>query len=102
MIPPLGILWLVVCAAGIALSLQSIRFTFRRAPWTAAGWALTDGYFLFAAPKAWSAVPPFHAEYWCLAALTIAFVVAGVRDEAQAEPWYWPVRLGRTRREQRR
>jgi hypothetical protein len=44
---------------------------------------------------------PLHLEYVCLAALTVAFIVAGVRDEAQAEPWWWPTHLGTTRRERK-
>jgi hypothetical protein len=99
MIGPAGIAWLAVCIGGIALSLQSIRYTYRSAPWTAAGWLLTDGYFILAAPKAWGEAAPLHLEYVCLAGLTIAFIVAGVKDEAQAEPWWWPSRLGETRRE---
>jgi hypothetical protein len=33
---------------------------------------------------------PFHADYACVALLTIAFIVAGIRKEPQAIPWWWP------------
>jgi hypothetical protein len=36
-----------------------------------------------------------------LLVLTVAFVVAGVRDERQAEPWWWPTHTGPTRAEKR-
>jgi hypothetical protein len=40
-----------------------------------------------------------YLEYVLLNALAIAFVVAGFRDERQAEPWWWPKRRGLTRAE---
>jgi hypothetical protein len=46
--------------------------------------------------------PSAYAGYACIALLTIAFVVAGVRDEPQAEPWWWPRRVGSTRAEKQR
>jgi len=40
-------------------------------------------------------------EYWAIGAILIAFVVAGLKDEPQSEPWWWPVRAGGTRAERR-
>ena len=85
--------WEALCLAGFVLSLKSMSVLRARSAYTYAGWLFTALYFVAAALKAagvWS--PPFHLEYACLALLTIAFVVAGVRREPQAEPWWWPVR----------
>jgi len=93
----------LVCLAGIALSLKSIVVLGRAAPWTSLGWLLTIVYFLEVIVKT-SVVPalPAYAEYAILALLAIAFVIAGVRDEPQAEPWWWPNHLGSTRAQARR
>jgi hypothetical protein len=95
-------LWLAVCVAGAALSLKSVAVLGPRSRWTAAGWWFTLAYFAFAgyADIAKSTVP-FHLEYWSLGALTVAFIVAGVKDEPQAEPWWWPTRASTTRAERR-
>ncbi len=75
----------------------------RAAPWTSIGWLLTIVYFLEVIVKT-SVLPalPAYAEYAALALLAVAFVIAGVRDEPQAEPWWWPNRLGSTRAAARR
>jgi hypothetical protein len=86
----------------IALSVRSIVILRTRAPWTSGGWAATLAYCIVAAIE-YSGAPmrPFWAlaSYGCVVALAGAFIVAGVRDEAQAEPWWWPQRLGRSRAE---
>lgn len=95
--------WLVLCVAGAVLSLKSIAVLDGRSRWTAAGWWFTLLYFAVAGYSAAAhAYLPLRPEYWALAALTIAFIVAGVKDEPQSEPWYWPVRAGSTRAERRR
>jgi hypothetical protein len=87
-----------------ALSARSIAVLGGRAPWTSAGWLGTLVYCIVAAVE-YSGAPmrPVWAaiSYACLVALTAAFIVAGVRDEAQAEPWWWPRTLGPTRRQRR-
>jgi uncharacterized RDD family membrane protein YckC len=86
----LGI-WEAVCIAGFVLSLRSIAVLRSRSPYTIAGWLFTAAYFALAAYDAWvRAHAPFHADYACVALLTIAFVVAGIRHEPQAVPWWWP------------
>jgi uncharacterized membrane protein HdeD (DUF308 family) len=93
----------VVYLLGIALSIKSVIVLGRAAPWTSAGWWLTAAYFIAVIAKATVAPAfPVSAEYAILLALTVVFVVAGVRDEAQAEPWWWPRRLGATRAERGR
>lgn len=87
-----------------ALSARSIVILGVRAPWTTAGWIGTLGYCIAAAVEySGAAMRPMWAaaSYLCLVALTAAFVVAGVRDEPQAEPWWWPKRVGRTRAQRR-
>jgi len=99
--PPL-VAWSLVCAAGLALALRSAVVLRGGSPWTSMGWLATAAYFAFElAAVARRAPTPFHLEYALLAALTLAFVVAGVRDERQAEPWWWPARAGLTGRERR-
>jgi predicted histidine transporter YuiF (NhaC family) len=92
----------LVCLLGIALSVKSTVVLGRAAPWTSAGWLLTVVYFIEVIVKTTLAPAfPTALEYAVLAALAVAFVVAGVRDERQAEPWYWPNRQGTTRAEKR-
>jgi len=94
------VLWVAVCAAGAALSLKSIAVLDARSRWTAVGWWFTLAYFVLAGYSAIvHAYLPFRPEYWALGALTIAFIVAGVKDEPQSEPWWWPSRASTTRRE---
>ena len=87
-----------------ALSARSIAVLGAKAPWTSAGWAGTIGYCASAIVE--YNVPAYHvlggyAAYAFLIALAIAFAIAGVRDEPQAEPWYWPTHAGPTRAEKR-
>jgi len=92
----------VVYVLGIALSAKSIIVLGGRAPWTSAGWWLTIVYFIAASVKATIVSGlPTTVEYAALVALAVAFVVAGVRDEPQADPWWWPTRLGPTRAQKR-
>jgi hypothetical protein len=88
----------------VVLSARSIVILGLRAPWTCAGWIGTIGYCIAAAVEySGAAMRPMWAavSYLCLAVLTAAFVVAGVRDEPQAEPWWWPTRIGPTRAQRR-
>jgi len=95
-------LWLAVCLLGTALALKSSAVLGRRSRATAAGWALTAAYFvLAAADAARSTTAPYHTDYALLAALSIAFIIAGARDEPQAEPWWWPTHSGLTGAERR-
>ncbi len=73
-----------------------------RSRWTAGGWVITAVYFAVAAYDAVRAQhAPAHLDYVALALLTICFVIAGRRDEPQAEPWYWPRFVGQTGAERR-
>ncbi len=86
-------LWELVCVAGLLLSVKSVAVLGRLSSFTIAGWAFTAAYFALAAYDAWRrTTAPLHVDYALLAALTIAFIVAGRRDEPQAEPWWWPRR----------
>ncbi|MBD5605798.1 MAG: hypothetical protein IAI48_12035 [Candidatus Eremiobacteraeota bacterium] len=94
--------WIVVCVLGAVLSVRSIVVLRSRSGWTIAGWAATAVYFVVAGIAAARAShAPAHVDWAALAILTVCFVVAGVRDEPQAEPWWWPVRAGRTGKERR-
>jgi hypothetical protein len=97
------IIFIIVCLLGIALSIKSLIVLGSAAPWTSAGWWLTVVYFVAVSVKAAGAYPvSSYLEYGVLAALAIAFVVAGVRDERQAQPWWWPTERSGTRAEKRR
>jgi hypothetical protein len=87
-----------------ALSVRSVAVLRTAAPWTSAGWAGTLGYCIAAAiefsGEGETRIAAYVA-YFFLLVLTVAFVVAGVRDERQAEPWWWPTHTGPTRAEKR-
>jgi hypothetical protein len=96
------IAWLAVCVLGAALSIKSIVVLDARSRWTAAGWWFTLLYFVIAGYSAAAhTYLPLRPEYWAIGAILIAFVVAGLKDEPQSEPWWWPVRAGGTRAERR-
>ena len=97
-----SILWIATCALGLVLSLASTRVLGERSRATQAGWIATAGYFIVAAIDAIRATrAPLHIDYVLLAALVIAFAIAGKRDEPQAEPWWWPTHAGPTGTERR-
>lgn len=84
------------------LSVRTLVVLGSAAPWTSLGWAFTIAYDCAASYEIVAASHvPLHVPYWFLAALIVAFVVAGVRDEPQADPWWWPRALGPTRAERR-
>ena len=88
-------LWIATCALGLILSLASARVLGERSRATQAGWIATGGYFIVAAIDAIrTTTAPLHLDYILLAALTIAFAIAGKRDEPQAEPWWLPTHAG--------
>jgi hypothetical protein len=102
---PYGILIGILLAALAAISLRSMQFTWKVSPWTSVGWAATVVYCLFDLARI-VLLPPGqnfpvlpHADWGMLLVLTAAFIIAGVRDERQAEPWYWPRGRGATRAE---
>jgi hypothetical protein len=83
--------WLAVCLAGFAVSLRSAGVLRKPSIWTMTGWLATAAYFAIAAYDAvLSQRAPLHADYVAVGILIVAFVVAGIRDEPQADPWYWP------------
>jgi hypothetical protein len=97
-----GYAWLAACLLGAILSLKSISVLRRRSAWTIAGWAATVVYVAIEAIAVVRAThAPAHADYIALGALTICFVVAGIRDEPQAEPGWWPTHAGLTGAERR-
>jgi hypothetical protein len=101
-VTPAGIVYALLLAALIVLSLRSIIVLRGTSPWTSVGWAATVGYSLAELAEIVRGTHlAYNLPYWYLAALTAAFVVAGVRDEAQSEPWWWPRGPGPTRAERR-
>jgi hypothetical protein len=98
----LGYVWFAACLLGAVLSLKSIAVLRMRSAWTIAGWAATAVYFAIEAVAAARAThAPAHTDYIMLGVLTVCFVVAGIRDEPQAEPWWWPTHAGLTGAERR-
>jgi hypothetical protein len=97
-------LYLVFDVALAALSLRSVAVLGARAPYTSAGWAGTVGYCIAAVVEFSNDrlhQPAAIVAYVFIVLLTIAFVIAGIRDEPQAEPWWWPSHVGPTRAERR-
>jgi len=94
-------------AVDIALAILSLRCIVvlgTRAPWTSAAWAATLAYCISAGIE--FSVAGLHAPAEFIARaflllLTCGFVIAGIRDERQAEPWWWPTGPGSTRAEKR-
>jgi hypothetical protein len=100
-----GILIGIALAVLAAISLRSMQFTWKVSPWTSVGWAATRVYCLFdlarivLLPEGQNFPILPHVDWGMLLVLTAAFIIAGVRDERQAEPWYWPRGRGATRAE---
>jgi hypothetical protein len=91
-------------AALAVLSVRSMLVLRARAPWTSFGWFGTLGYCVPAGLRFADVVATRTATVVAdafLVILVVAFVVAGVRDEPQAEPWWWPGRVGLTRAQKR-
>jgi len=98
----MGIVFILLGLLGIAVCAKSVLVLGSRAPWTFAAWVFTALYFVAVLAKITGVthLPPIIG-FAVLVALTVAFLVAGVRDEPQAEPWFWPKRLGLTRAQRR-
>ncbi len=97
-------LWYLALATIFALSLRSALVLRRSAgsEATIAGWLATAAYAIAAATHAATGAAAANvAGYVLLVALTVAFVLAGRRDEPQAEPWWWPAGPGTTGAERR-
>jgi hypothetical protein len=89
---------LAVCILAVR-SIGLLRFVSR---WATLGWIFAFGYGAASAIE--FSFPPFHrhaaqAAYGCLLVVAAAFVTSAVKDERQGEPWWWPLRLSRTRAE---
>ena len=95
-------LYVLVDLALCILAVRSIGLLYRSSPWATIGWVFAFGYG--AAKAIEYSLPPFQRlaaqiAYACLLAVTAAFIVSAVKDERQGAPWWWPLRLGRTRAE---
>jgi ABC-type multidrug transport system permease subunit len=101
----MDLLFVAFDVALAALAVRSMVVLGARAPWTSLGWFWTLAYCVPAAIR-FSGLITSRAltvvADVALVFLIVAFVVAGVRDEPQAEPWWWPVGVGLTRAQKRR
>jgi hypothetical protein len=96
--------YVVFDAAVGVVALRSLAVIGRRAPWTSAGWSATLVAAGAAVAKYAQNGPQsaaFAVAEVAFGVLTACFIVAFVRDEPQAEPLLWPVRLGATRAQRR-
>jgi hypothetical protein len=99
----IGWLYVAFLSALTVLSFVSLLILRAASPWTSLGWLCTIAYDVTASAEIlWHRHLALHLPYWFLAGLTLAFVIAGVRDEAQAEPWWAPRHLGATRAQRQR
>lgn len=78
------------------VSFKSLAVVGAHSPWTSMGWWTTAVYCAMTVDElvrhthiAW------HLPYWDLGVMAAAFVVAGLRREPQADPWWWPARTKR-------
>jgi hypothetical protein len=94
---------LAIDAFGLILSVRSIFILQRGSPWMSAGWAVAAVYFitLFLHNLKGSATLGAPGEYALVLAVAVVWIVAVVRDEPQAEPWWWPRYRAQTRAEKR-
>jgi hypothetical protein len=96
--------YVVFDAAVGVVALRSLTVLGRRAPWTAAGWGATvvaAGAAIAKYSQNGTQSAALAIAEGAFAVLTACFIVAFVRDEPQAEPLLWPVRLGATRAQRR-
>jgi hypothetical protein len=99
-------LFVIFDLAVIVLATRSMLILGRSALWTSLGWAFTIAYGAAAALEFSSPDRSFHhaagfVATGALLLMTVSFIVAGFRDEPQAEPWAWPTRVGQTRAQRR-
>ena len=93
-----GYLYVALLTVLTVVSLRTLNVLDRKEPWTIFGWAFTVAYDCTASEEIIGhSHLPLHLPYLFLAGLTVAFIIAGIRDEPQPEPWWWPRRLGATR-----
>jgi hypothetical protein len=101
----MNVLFVAFDVALAALAVRSLVVLGTRAPWTSLGWFWTFCYCVPAGLRFAGLASARTATLVADAALVlllVGFVVAGLRDEPQAEPWWWPVRMGLTRAQKRR
>jgi hypothetical protein len=98
----LGLIYVAFLTALTVLSIRTLAILKSASPFTSAGWAFTILYDCTASAEVLThAHAPFALAYIDLGVLIVAFVIAGVRDEAQADPWWWPRQLALTRAQRR-
>jgi hypothetical protein len=100
----MNVLFVLFDAVLAVLALRSMAVLGRRAPWTSLGWLGTLGYCVAAGIRFSGLVTGLALVIVAnafLVLLAVAFGVAGIRDEPQAEPWWWPVGIGLTRAQKR-
>jgi hypothetical protein len=82
------VVWSVFCVAGLALAIRSAAVVRRVSPWTMAGWLGWAAFFVLSLVLV--ARPARSLRFVGSAALLgvmVAWIVAGLRDERQPEPF---------------
>lgn len=100
----MNLTYVVFDTAVAVVAIRSLTILGRRAPWTSAGWGATVVAAAAAVTKYAQNGPQSAAlgvAEGAFAVLTACFIIAFARDEPQAEPLLWPVRLGLTRAQKR-
>lgn len=92
-------LYLAVDGFGLLVCIRSLLVLRAGSPWTLAGWACAGVYFAILFVRAATGWPVGAQPLIVVCA--VAFAIGAIRDERQAEPWWWPRTLGRTRAERR-
>ncbi len=91
-------LYVLVDLAICVLAVRSMRLLGTGSPWATVAWAFV---FIYGAAEAVAySQPPLHqlagrAGYGALILVAVAFIVSGIRNEPQGDPWWWPRRTAR-------
>ena len=100
----MNLTYVVFDSAVCVVGLRSLAVLGKHAPWTSGGWVATIVSAGAAVAKYAQNAPqtlPLAVAEGAFGVLTACFIVAFARDEPQAEPLLWPVRLGLTRAQKR-
>ena len=100
----MNLTFVIIDALVVVLSIRSVMVLGRRAPFTSAGWLGALGYgavagYAYTGPGMSRGLMYIADAFFVI--LMVAFIIAAVRDEPQAEPWWWPARIGMTRAQKR-
>ena len=90
--------YVLVDLAICVLAIRSMGLLRAGSPWATAAWAFA---FVYGAAEAIAYSQPLvhrpagQVGYGALVLVAVAFIVSGIRNEPQGDPWWWPRRTVR-------